>query len=77
MLRESTAVSVSATQFFVAGLRSFLRLGFIEGLGKADLSRAALAVTGPPALVAAQGDQQGGSSDVAWLLRSTLGGRAA
>ena len=32
VLRESAAVSVSATQFFVAGLRSFLRFCFIEGL---------------------------------------------
>jgi integrase/recombinase XerD len=46
VLRESTAVSVSATQFFVAGLRSFLRFCFIEGLVEADLSQAALPVTG-------------------------------
>jgi site-specific recombinase XerD len=46
VLRESAAVSVSATQFFVAGLRSFLRFCFIEGLVEADLSQAALAVTG-------------------------------
>lgn len=46
VLRESVAVSVSTTQFFVAGLRSFLRFCFIEGLVEADLSRAALAVTG-------------------------------
>lgn len=46
MLRESAAVSVSATQFFVAGLRSFLRFCFIEGLVEADLSQAALPVTG-------------------------------
>jgi integrase len=39
-------VSVSATQLFVAGLRSFLRFCFIEGLVEADLSLAALAVTG-------------------------------
>ena len=32
VLRESAAVSVSATQFFVAGLRSFLRFCFLVGL---------------------------------------------
>src|ERR1700682_1039960 len=46
VLRESAAVSVSATQFFVAGLRSFLRFCFIEGLVEADLSQAALPATG-------------------------------
>lgn len=46
VLRESVAVSVSATQNFVAGLRSFLRFCFIEGLVGSDLSQAALAVTG-------------------------------
>lgn len=46
VLRESTAVSVSATQFFVAGLRSLLRFCFTEGLVGADLSQAALPITG-------------------------------
>ena len=46
VLHESAAVSVSATQFFVAGLRSFLRFCFIVGLMEVDLSRAALPVTG-------------------------------
>ncbi|MGH3799128.1 MAG: site-specific integrase [Pseudonocardiaceae bacterium] len=46
VLRESVAVSVSATQFFVAGLRSFLRFCLMEGLVGADLSQAALPVTG-------------------------------
>ncbi len=46
VLRESAAVSVSTTQFFVAGIRSFLRFCFIEGLVEVDLSQAALAVTG-------------------------------
>ena len=32
VLRESAAVSVSATQYFVAGLRAFLRFCFVEGL---------------------------------------------
>lgn len=39
-------VSVSATQYFVSGLRAFLRFCFVEGLLEADLSQAALAVTG-------------------------------
>lgn len=38
--------SVSAAQNFVAGLRAFLRYGFLEGLVGTDLSGAALAVTG-------------------------------
>jgi integrase/recombinase XerD len=46
VLRESAAVSVSAAQFFVAGLRAFLRFCFAEGLAELDLSRAALPVTG-------------------------------
>src|SRR5258707_3667532 len=46
VLRESAAVSVSAAQFFVAGLRSFLRFCFVEGLAELDLSQAALPVTG-------------------------------
>lgn len=46
VMRESAAVSVSATQNFVAGLRSFLRFCVIEGLVSTDLSEAALPVTG-------------------------------
>jgi integrase/recombinase XerD len=46
VLRESAVVSVSATQYFVAGLRSFLRFCVIEGLVSTDLSQAALPVTG-------------------------------
>jgi integrase/recombinase XerD len=46
VLRTSGMVSVSATQNFVAGLRSFLRFCFIEGLVELDLSQAALPVTG-------------------------------
>src|SRR5215467_190047 len=46
VLCQSAAVSVSATQFFVAGLRSFLRFCFIEGQMPVDLSQAALPVTG-------------------------------
>jgi len=46
VLRESAAVSARSAQFFVAALRSFLRFCLIEGLVEADLSPAALAVTG-------------------------------
>ncbi len=44
--RESARVSVGSAQFFVAGLRSFLRFCFLQGLVGADLSAAGLAVTG-------------------------------
>ncbi len=46
VLRESAAVSAGSAQHFVAALRSFLRFCFIEGLVEADLSAAALTVTG-------------------------------
>jgi integrase/recombinase XerD len=46
VLRESAAVSVSATQNYVAGLRVFLRFCFLAGLMEVDLSQAALPVTG-------------------------------
>jgi integrase/recombinase XerD len=46
VLRESESVSVSATQSFVSGLRSFLRFCFVEGLVGVDLSQAALLVRG-------------------------------
>lgn len=46
VLRESGGVSVAATQNFVAGLKSFLRFCFVEGLVALDLSEAALAITG-------------------------------
>lgn len=46
VLGESAAVSVSAAQFFVAGLRSFLRFCFLDGLVEVDLSQAALSATG-------------------------------
>jgi site-specific recombinase XerD len=46
VLRESAAVSVSATQNFVAGLRAFLRFCLIEALVDVDLSEAALPATG-------------------------------
>jgi integrase/recombinase XerD len=37
--RAASGVSVSATQFFVSGLRAFLRFCFIEGLLEADCPR--------------------------------------
>jgi site-specific recombinase XerD len=46
VLRESVAVSVTATQNFVASLRAFLRFCFVEGVIEFDLSQAALPVTG-------------------------------
>ena len=46
VLREAERVSVSATQNFVSGLRSFLRFCFVEGLVESDLSQAALLVRG-------------------------------
>ena len=46
VLREASSVSVSATQYFVAGLRSFLRFCVIEDLVATDLSAAVLPVTG-------------------------------
>jgi site-specific recombinase XerD len=46
VLARSVSVSVSATQNFVAGLKSFLRFCFVEGVVDVDLSQAALAMTG-------------------------------
>jgi len=46
VLRESNALSVGAVQMFVASVRSLLRYCFIAGLIDADLSGAALAMTG-------------------------------
>ncbi|HEY6424041.1 MAG TPA: tyrosine-type recombinase/integrase [Pseudonocardiaceae bacterium] len=43
---EAGRVSAGSAQYFVAGLRSFLRFCFLEGLVDAELSGAALAVTG-------------------------------
>lgn len=77
VVRESAAVSVSATQFFVAGLRSFLRFCFVEGLVEVNLSQAALPVTGrrrsslPKGIAKADAGALLGSCD----RRSTLGRR--
>lgn len=46
LMREFATVSVPAAQFFLAGLRSFLRFCFVEGVVEADFSRATLPVTG-------------------------------
>jgi integrase/recombinase XerD len=46
VLAECSAVSAGSAQYFVAALRSFLRFCYLEGLTSADLSAAALAVTG-------------------------------
>ena len=56
-----------AGQYFVAALRAFLRFAHVEGLIAADLSAAALAVTGRRA-PAAQGHQS--EAEAARLLRS-------
>ncbi len=44
--RAASGVSVAAAQYFVSGLRAFLRFCFLEGLLAADLSQAALVVRG-------------------------------
>lgn len=46
VLAECSTRSVGAGQYFVAALRAFLRFAHVEGLITADLSAAALAVTG-------------------------------
>lgn len=77
MLRRSAAVSVSTTQYFVSGLRSFLRFCFLAGMVNRDLSQAALAVTGrrrsslPKGIARADADALLGSCD----RRTSLGRR--
>jgi integrase/recombinase XerD len=44
--KADSGVSVAAAQYFVSGLRAFLRFCFLEGLLAADLSPAALLVRG-------------------------------
>ena len=59
VLRKATSgVSVSAAQYFVSALRAFLRFCFLEGLVKADLSRAALVVRGRRSSVLPRGISQ-------------------
>jgi integrase/recombinase XerD len=64
---EALRVSVGSAQYFVAGLRSFLRFCFIEGLVDADLCGAALAVTGRRLSLLPRGISH---DDTAALLRS-------
>ena len=65
--REAARVSIGSTQYFVAGLRAFLRFCFVEGLVGSDLSAAALAVTGRRRSLLPRGISD---SDVAGLLGS-------
>jgi integrase/recombinase XerD len=44
--KAASGVSVAAAQYFVSGLRAFLRFCFLEGLLAVDLSQAALVVRG-------------------------------
>jgi site-specific recombinase XerD len=44
--KAASGVSVSAAQYFVSGVRAFLRFCFVEGLVETDLSQAALVVRG-------------------------------
>ena len=46
LAKAASGVSVSTAQYFVSGLRSFLRFCFVQGLVEADLSQAALVVRG-------------------------------
>jgi site-specific recombinase XerD len=55
VLERSAAVSVSTTQYFISGLRSFLRFCFLEGLVERDLSQAALPATGRRRLLLPRG----------------------
>lgn len=65
--RESERVSASSAQYFVCGLRAFLRFCFVEGLTGRELSAAALAVTGRRRSPLPQGIAQ---ADVEALLAS-------
>jgi integrase/recombinase XerD len=67
VLAESASLSVGAAQYFIAALRSFLRFCRMEGLVAADLSAAALRVTGRRRSSLPQGI---GSSDAKILLSS-------
>ncbi len=67
VLAEAGRVSVGSTQYFVAGLRAFLRFCVVEGLAGPDLSAAASAVTGRRRSLLPKGIRH---SDVAGLLGS-------
>lgn len=53
--KASSGVSVAAAQYFVSGLRAFLRFCFLEGLLAVDLSQAALVVRGQRASLLPRG----------------------
>lgn len=77
VLSESAVLSVSATQFFIAGLRAFLRYCSIQGLVEVDMSQAALPITGRRRSTLPRGISK---ADANALLdccdrRSALGGR--
>lgn len=65
--REAAVLSVSGAQNFISGLRSFLRFCFVEGLVDADLTEAALLMTGRRRSPLPQGIPR---SDAAALLAS-------
>ena len=65
--KESARLSVAATQSFVSVVRSFLRFCQLEGLTDADLSAAALSMTGRRHSPLPRGVPQ---SDVSAMLRS-------
>ncbi|MEU3343243.1 hypothetical protein [Streptomyces sp. NPDC006668] len=67
VVEECASRSVGAGQYFVAALRAFLRFCHVEGLISADLSAAALAVTGRRPSLLPQGIPE---HDVAALLRA-------
>jgi integrase/recombinase XerD len=65
--REAARVSIGSTQYFVAGVRAFLRFCLLEGLVATDLSAAALGVTGRRRSSLPQGIS---AADAVALLRS-------
>ena len=65
VLRESAAVSAGSVQYFVAALRALLRYGHVAGLIDADLSGAALPVTGRRRSSLPEGISPGGGAGVA------------
>ena len=65
--KASSGVSVAAAQYFVSGVRAFLRFCFLEELVEADLSQAALVVRGRRASLLPRGI---GRADARALLES-------
>ena len=68
VLAESATVGVAATQFFVAGLRSFLRFCIVDGLTVVKSFGGGAGVDWAAALVVASRDQLGGREGVAGQL---------